>query len=243
MRVRLASLVPTALLLLGALGLAAPVQAGPGKVDLSPFFADPIVGDFKVFSTSTGDVRRSEVLEIVPWKKGWSILVRHESSEIGVQLERNYTIPGKFDLLGSVIQGDAAFLLAKPKKIADHQLKPGRPKRYTANGKAYLQGMEVGKARFVRVLELVGFEPLDTPVDSYPVTARIDGFEVFSVQVRAARQVITAVVEQSAWYAEGLGLVATTEHAYTFVNGTLVEDDGVVESWFVSGVVGGVPVP
>jgi hypothetical protein len=142
-----------------------------------------------------------------------------------------------------VIQGDAAFLLAKPKKIADHQLKPGRPKRYTANGKAYLQGVEVGKARLVQVLELVGFEPLDTPLDSYPVTARIDGFEAFSVQVRAARQVVTTVVEQSAWYAEGLGLVATTEHALTFVNGTLVQDDGVLDTWFVSGVVEGVPVP
>jgi hypothetical protein len=243
MRIHPTPLASTALLLLGALWVAAPVHAASRKVDLTPFFADPVVGDHKVFALSTGGQRRSEVLEIAPWKKGSTLLVRQEHSEFGVQLVRSYTIPGRFDLLGSVIQEDAAFILPKPRKIADHRLEPGRPKRYKATGKAYFQGAEVGKAQLVQVTELVGFEPLDTPYGSYPVTARLEGVEGFAIAVRAARQVVTTLVAETSWYAEGLGLVATISHARTYVNDTLVEDEGVVESWLVSGVVGGVPIP
>ena len=70
---------------------------------------------------------------------------------------------------------------------------------------------EVGKAQLVQVTELVGFEPLDTPYGSYPVTARLEGVEGFGVLIRAARQVVTTLVAETSWYAEGLGLVGRRE--------------------------------
>jgi hypothetical protein len=227
---------------LSILGLSVPSLAV--KVDLSAFLAGvPRIGDYRLFARSDGKQSRIAVVELSLWKKGWRVVAETETTGFEPILRESFVIPGKKVYLGDTVSPPLAVLLARPKLTLKSRFRPGRPQRFRAKGVALIDGVPIGPGRWGGSFQFAGFELLDTPARSYPLSARLDyTLSLIIVDVYAG-DVIAGVSEGSSWYTEDLGYVAESQRIVTLVNGTVVEDTGVVETWLTSGVIGGVPYP
>jgi hypothetical protein len=212
--------------------VAAPSGAGT-KLDLSPYVAvlgSP--GDYAVYALSTGGQRKTTLLAVEPWKKGW----REVSETVWTGTDRDggvtreaYLIPGKRVLLGNEIphDGEFAFFKKKPSKGLKLLTKPGKAQKLKSKARLLLSGVEVAKARWTGAWVDDGFETVTTPAGMFPDALRAQVSETTRIANRFQEVVVFS--EATVWYAAGFGRVRTEEREEVYENGRLVDTRAWVE--------------
>jgi hypothetical protein len=229
-------------LALAALLLAPPAAAGP--VDLTAYLTGfPVAGDFKIFERSDGSVSREETVRVETIPGGWAEEARYlvDGEVVGGALA--FVLPGRKSVLAALAIEGVVIELAPPGWKQPLRLEPGRPRRARAHGRAEIGGRRVGSARGRSDRTFVGFEPKDTPLASYPDTARIESTSTLRLKNRLTGEVAEVREVSTAWFAPGIGRVASEVQVTGYLDGVLVTDTGPLTTHFVSGRLGGLPIP
>ena len=230
------------LILVASIGLA--TSAPAAKFDLGPYQGPAAsVGDFRLYELSTGGTRLLEVVEVAQWKKGVRVSSRVSETGLEPAVVDVYVIPGKKVLIGDGFSAGLLIDLKKPKTMFKVRAKPGKINRFRAGGRAFLDGVFIGKAKYKGAWVFTGLGPLPTPAASFGDTALVDMVLSLTIKDVLFGDVIEAITEQASWSARGLGNVATSQRTTLWVNGVMADDTGWVDAWLIDGSVGGVPVP
>jgi hypothetical protein len=228
--------------LLAALLAASPALAE--RVDLTGYLTVyPVVGDYKLYAASSGEVRREEIVRVETYPTGWSELVEYQLDGVPVGGSLGVVIPGRRTVLAAFAAGGLVLVFPPPGAKLPLRLAPGQRRRSVARGRAEVEGRRVGSARIEVERTFAGFEAKQTPAASYPDTARIESASSLRVKDAASGRVIEVRERATAWHAPGIGQVASEVRTLTYVDGVLMEDSGPVSAHFTSGQVGGFPYP
>jgi hypothetical protein len=235
-----------------AASVASPLGVGPGaasaadaKVDLTSCLApSAATGDVRVFDTNRGTTLTETVLEVAPWKgkEGWSATVAAQLGAHTPTVRATYVRPGKRVLLGDLSVGDLEIQVGAPDAWLPLAAVPGRAYNANVKGKALRDGERVGKARVTSSWEIVGFEPLTTPVNSYSDTVHIAAVRSVEVKERQGGATVRQQSDVELWCVDGVGVVAASYAFRFFEDGELVGEVADLDSWLVSATVGGVAV-
>lgn len=111
-------------------------------------------------------------------------------------------------------------------------------------GTAFVGGVPVGPGKYRGTWQFLGFEDVTTPVATWPDTARVQVAASMRVKIRANRNVIEVFLSRTAWYAQGIGEVASSEAAVTgFLKGVLETEIPPRTGCLESGTWWGEPIP
>jgi hypothetical protein len=231
-------------LLAPILTLLLALPAAGEKIDLTGYLTVfPVLGDFKVYAVDNGDERREEIVDVEGTATRWAELIEQRLNGAVIGGGAGLVVAGRKSAILTVSTQGLDLLFAKPGLKFPLRMALGRTKRIAAQGRAELNGNRIGGVRWNVERLFVGFEAKDTPLQSYPDTARIQTSGTLRVKNRATRQVVEMQVTTTSWSAPGLGLVASEERSLTYVNGALTEDTGPLVIHLVSGQIGGIAFP
>jgi hypothetical protein len=220
-------------------------SAAGAKVDLTSCLApNAAAGDVRVFDTNRGTTLTETVLAVEPWKgkTGWAATVAAQLGAHTPTVRETYVRPGKRLLLGDLSVGDLEIQVGAPDAWLPLSAVPGRAYRANVNGKAVRAGEKVGKAQVTSSWEIVGFEPLTTPVNSYSDTVHIAAVRSVEVKERQGGATVRQQSDVELWCVDGVGVVAASYAFRFFEDGELVGEVADLDSWLVSATVGGVAV-
>lgn len=226
--------------------LVGPLSASGEKLDLTEYLMpQPFPGDFKEFAFNNETGRVIEVLSVLPWKKrGWQAAISQEEVGIATAALTQFVVPGKKALLGEVAAGDLAIRFKKPKRFFKLRTNSGKLNRFKMKGPAFVAGAFVGPGTYRGTWQFVGFEDVTTPAATWPMAGRVQIAASIKIKVRSNGNVVVGVLDRVAWYAEGIGEVASEEGALrVFVNGVLESESMARTGWLESGMWRGTPIP
>jgi hypothetical protein len=223
----LAALLHPLLFLLVLLLLAPPASAG-AKLDLTEYLAPAsVVGDFKTVAVDNGDERRVETVEVQFLPQGRFEVTEFQLNGEIIGATAGIVIPGRKLVSTGLVSGAVLIRWKPPGVRRPLRVAPGRLVKTRGAGRAEVNGVKIGTASIRASALLVGFE------------------ETSSIRLkdRVMGRLIEVEADATAWYAPGLGIVATRERMRTFVDGVLEEDTGDQEMYVVEGTIGGLPFP
>lgn len=201
------------------------------KTDLTGYLARvPDVGEVTFFRASTGELARSEILEVAPAKRGFRIV-----GEMSIDGERiggaeGVVIPGKKSRIFRENIDGIEIELKKPMTTRWHRTRPGKTHRIRGGGKATLDGLRL-HARYKGTVTFRGFENIETPAATYESAVVLDSTLTLTFKKRGTT--LKFLTEGTRWYTLEHGLVATTERLQVRSGGELLEDPGTIDTWLV----------
>jgi hypothetical protein len=243
------SFVAAALL---AAGVASPLGVTPlsanaadAAVDLTTCLAPGASpGDRRVFRTSKGSNLTETVLDVTDWqgRSGWTATVEAKLAANTPTVRETFVKPGQVLFLGDLAVGDLTIEVGQPDKWFPLKAVPGRAYTAEVRGKAVRDGKKVGSARVSGAWQVVGFEPLTTPTQSYSDTVHIAAARTIEVKERKGGPQISQESDVELWCVDGVGIVAASYAFRFYEDGELVGQVDDLDSWLLSATVDGVSV-
>lgn len=201
----------------------------PPKFDLTPYLGlVPEVGQVAVYETSWGEVIRREVLDVVPWRKGFRVSGQSVVDGEAVMRGDRVIIQGRKTLALGMDLGGIPIDLKRPMTVRRHWARLSRRNRIRGSGSAEIDGIRV-KARVKGSWTFWGFDAVETPGGSYEDAALVS--QSLTVKLKRGDTAARLVVGTAYWYGRGIGMVAATEQATIRMGGALLEDLGRTETW------------
>lgn len=216
------------------------------KVDLTEhLMPQPLPGDFKNFAFSDDASRVLDVLSVVPWKKnGWQAVLSQQDEGLEASTVTQFVVPGRKALIGELAAGTIAVDFDKPKRLFKLRVVPGNLNRFQMSGTAFIAGDPVGPGTYRGTWQFLGFEDVTTPTVTWPMAARVQVAGALRIKFRANGNIMEALLNRTAWLAEGIGEVASDEGAVrVYLNGVLQNETPARTGWLESGVWRGMPIP
>ena len=240
------SFVAAALL---AAGVASPLGVGPvpasaadAAVDLTSCLApNASAGDRRVFRTSQGSNLTETVLDVSDWqgRTGWTATVEAQLAANTPTVRETFVKPGKVLFLGDLAVGDLTIEVGEPDSWFPLKAVPGRAYTAEVKGKALRDGKKVGSARVRGAWQLVGFEPLTTPTQTYSDTVHIAAARTIEVRERKDGPDVSQESDVELWCVDGVGIVAASYAFRFYEDGELVGQVNDLDSWLLSATVDG----
>jgi hypothetical protein len=241
------SFVAAALMAAGVaspLGVA-PVSAADAAVDLTSCLAPGAnPGDRRVFRTSQGSNLTETVMDVAEWRgsDGWTAKVEAQLASHAPTVRETFVKPGHVLFLGDLAVGDLTIEVGEPDRWFPLKAVPGRAYTAEVNGKALRDGKKVGRAKVSGAWQVVGFEPLTTPAQSYTDTVHIAAARTIVVKDRKGGPDLSQESDVELWCVDGVGIVAASYAFRFYEDGTLVGQVNDLDSWLLSATVDGVRV-
>jgi len=223
----------------------APASAADSAVDLTSCLApNTVPGDKRVFKTSQGSSLTETVLAVADWpgKTGWTSTVEAKLASNTPTVRETFVKPGKVLMLGDLSIGDLTIEVGQPDDWFPLQAVPGRAYTAEIEGRAVRNGVKVGNARVSGAWQVVGFEPLTTPAQSYSDTVHIAAARTLEVRPKKGSGRIKQESDVELWCVDGVGVVAASYAFRLYQDGQLVGALDNLDSWLTSATVEGVAV-
>ena len=234
--------LPLVLLAL-SLALVPAASRGAEKVDLTSYLAvASAVGDFKVFAADNGEERRSETMSVETYGTGRFEIEEYSIDGMPVGAAGALVLPGRRLILVGESIGGLDLRWRSPGVRRPLRLVPGKLTTIRGSGRVLVNGVRTGSVSLRSTLVFGGFADCPTPNAVWLATAQLETTSLIRIRERGRGRSIELSTTASSCYADGVGLIANTEHGRVTIDGILEEDTGEISMHLTGGTRFGVPI-